>query len=67
MVYTIEYKRTVRPRPYETVTIGLLEEFTGEELYLEGSYQGLKAQVDKWAEEALEEFGQETQVKGRGS
>jgi len=59
MVYTIEYKRTVRPRPYETVTIGLLEEFDVAVREYEKHYQGLKAQVDKWAEEALEEFGEQ--------
>lgn len=57
MVYTIEYKRTARVKPYETVTISLLEEFEGAQRYYETKYQGIKAQVDKWCEEALEEFG----------
>jgi hypothetical protein len=57
MTYSIEYRRTVRPRPYETVTIGLLEEFQGAQRDYEKHFQGLKAQVDKWCEEALQEFG----------
>ncbi|GAH70783.1 unnamed protein product [marine sediment metagenome] len=59
MVYTIEYKRTVRPRPYETVTIGLLEEFDEAHHKQLMHYQSVKAQVDKWCEEALEEFGED--------
>jgi len=58
MVYTIEYKRTVRVRPYETVTISLLEEFGRVLAHYEVDYQGIKAQVDKWVEEAREEFGE---------
>ena len=58
MVYTIEYKRTVRVQPYETATIGLREEFEGVFAHYETSYQGIKAQVDKWCEEAREEFGE---------
>lgn len=57
MVYTIEYKRTIRLRPYETVTIGLLEEFEGLLHNYENDYAGLKAQVDKWCEEAMYELG----------
>ena len=59
MVYTIEYKRTVRTRPYETVTIGLREDFEGARLNYEKVYLGLKSQVDKWIEEAREEFGED--------
>ena len=58
MVYTIEYKRTVRVQPYETVTISLLEEFSVMASSHEEAYQGIKAQVDKWCEEAREEFGE---------
>ena len=59
MVYTIEYKRTARVRPYETVTISLMEEFDVGLINYEKHYQGIKAQVDKWVEEALEEFGED--------
>ena len=58
MVYTIEYKRTVRVQPYETVTISLLEEFGDSPANQDARYQGIKAQVDKWIEEAREEFGE---------
>jgi len=58
MTYTLEYRRTVRPRPYETVTIGLLEAFEGAQRDYEAKYQGIKAQVDKWCSEAVEEFGE---------
>ena len=57
MTYTLEYRRTVRPRPYETVTIGLMEEFDTDIIGYDRNYEGVKAQVDKWCEEALEEFG----------
>lgn len=57
MVYTIEYKRTVRVRPYETVTIGFMEEFNPAAKDYREAYAGVKAQVDMWCEEALEEFG----------
>lgn len=56
MVFTVEYKRTIRVRPYETVTIGGLEEFRGNLIIYDGCYRGLKEQVDKWIEEAREEF-----------
>jgi len=59
MVYTIEYKRTVRVKPYETVTIGLLEEFNAAIFDYREKYLGIKAQVDKWCEEAREEFGED--------
>jgi hypothetical protein len=58
MTYTIEYKRTIRLRPYETVSIGLLEEFDGAVTNYEMNYHGIKAQVDKWCDEAREEFGE---------
>ena len=58
MVYTIEYTRTVRPGPYQPVRIGLTEEFEGTRLDYEKVYLGIKSQVDKWCEEALEEFGE---------
>ena len=57
MVYTIEYKRTVRVKPYETVTIGFLEEFEHGNASYDCNFQGVKSQVDKWCEEAREEFG----------
>jgi len=59
MVYTIEYKRTVRPRPYETVTIGILEEFESGLKRYEDAYAGIKAWVDMKCDEALEEFGKD--------
>ena len=58
MVYTIEYKRTVRVQPYETVTISLMDEFHGAGANMQGDYEGLKYQVDKWVEEARKEFGE---------
>jgi len=59
MVYTIEYKRIVRVRPYETVTIGIMEEFEGANGDYGSNYQGLKAWIDMKIDEALEEFGED--------
>ena len=58
MVYTIEYKRTVRVKPYETVTIGLLEGFNAASVDYREKYLGIKSQVDMCCEEAREEFGE---------
>jgi len=57
LVYTIEYKRTIRVKPYETVTIGLREDHDALPTQKERLYQGLKSQVDKWCDESREEFG----------
>lgn len=57
MVFTIEYKRTIRVRPYETVTIGLLEEFDALPTQQDSCYQSIKVQVDYWVDQAREEFG----------
>ena len=56
MVVTIIYRRGIRIAPYEPLLIGIEQEFTGEYVSYEKEYQGLKAQVDKWLDEAYEEF-----------
>ena len=49
--YTIEYRRTVRIAPYETLAVGLTEEFDTEDTTIFGGFEHVKVTVDYWVEE----------------
>jgi len=46
MKFNIEYKRTVRIRPYETMSIGILEEFDKGKTSPFDAFEAVKNQVD---------------------
>ena len=46
MKYTIEYKRTVRVRQYETLTIGWMEEFDKERQDTTDAYETVRNLVN---------------------
>ena len=46
MKFNIEYKRTVRIRPYETISIGILEEFDKGRTSPFDAFESVKNQVD---------------------
>ena len=57
--YTIEYKRTVRVRQYETLTIGMTSEFQYEDMTPDGAKELVKKQVDVWIINDLDEMRKE--------
>lgn len=59
MKYTIEYKRTVRVRQYETLTIGLIEEFDKSRDSAISAYDRLKGWVDYRIDTELERLRKE--------
>lgn len=54
--FTIEYKRTVRVREYETLTIGLHEDFDKSEMSRENAFQMVKYEVEEWISETLQDL-----------
>ena len=59
MKFTVEYKRTVRVREYETLTIGVLHEYdTGETAYSD-AYYNVMGIVDTRIDEELERLRKE--------
>ena len=48
----MEYKRTVRLEPYETMTVGLIQEGEGNENDRQAMFIEVSAQVEVWIEEA---------------
>ena len=46
MKFNVEYKRTVRIRPYETMSIGILEEFDKGKTSPFDAFEAVKNQVD---------------------
>lgn len=59
--FTVEYKRTVRVRQYETLTIGWMEEFDKKESTPFEAFELVKGMVDHLIEENL---GDLTKKKG---
>jgi len=48
--FSIEYRRTVQVVPYESLSIGILEEFSKEEISHRDAFDSVKNQVDFWIE-----------------
>ena len=46
MKFTVEYKRTVRVRQYETLTIGWMEEFDKDIQEVSAAYETVQTLVD---------------------
>ncbi|TKJ36881.1 hypothetical protein CEE36_11380 [candidate division TA06 bacterium B3_TA06] len=46
MKFTVEYKRTVRVRQYETLTIGWMEEFDRDLQEVSAAYETVQTLVD---------------------
>jgi len=59
--FTVEYKRTVRVRQYETLTIGWMEEFEKEYRDPRVAFEAVKVMVDYLIDENLDEL---TKKKG---
>lgn len=49
--YTIEYRRTVRIAPYETLAVGLTEEFDKDRITQFEAFEATRNTVDYWVEE----------------
>lgn len=56
MKFTVEYKRTVRVRQYETLTIGWREEFDKGKDHYTGAFEQVKSLVNYLIEEELGEL-----------
>lgn len=56
MKFTVEYKRTVRVRQYETLTIGWIEEFDKDEATPFEAFEIVKGLVNHMIEENLDEL-----------
>lgn len=59
--FTVEYKRTVRVRQYETLTIGWMEEFDTDETSMMDAFEEIKGMVNYHIHE---ELGELTNKKG---
>jgi len=46
----------VRLEPYETMTVGLIQEGEGNEYDRAATFKAVKAQVEKWITEAMDEL-----------
>ena len=51
--FTIEYRRTIRTAPYETLAIGLMEEFSKEAVDKNRAFQQVSQQVQFWIDKEL--------------
>ena len=56
MKFTVEYKRTVRVRQYETLTIGWMEEYDKKEYSPFAAFEIVKGLVDYLIEDNLEKL-----------
>lgn len=57
--FTIEYRRTVRVRPYETLTIGVSEEFSTDEMPYIYAFNQVREMVRGWIKKDLERIREE--------
>ena len=64
MKFTVEYKRTVRVRQYETLTIGWMEEFDKKEYAPFPAFEIVKNLVDYLIDDNLDKL---TMKKGEAS
>ena len=59
MKFSIEYKRTVRVQKYETLTIGIVNEFDDSSIGYNKAYMQTRDQVDYHIETELERLRKE--------
>lgn len=52
--FSVEYRRTVQVAPYESLSIGIIEEFNKEETSHREAFDSVRNQVDYWVETECE-------------
>jgi hypothetical protein len=65
--FTIEYRRTVRIAPYETLAVGLTEEFDQDIITQFSAFEVVRNTVDYWVEEERDRLKAKTEMEKNGS
>lgn len=65
--FSITYERTVRIRPYETLKIGLYEEFDNDSITQFDAFGLVKISVTNWVEEERDRLRAEGEDAEHGS
>lgn len=63
--FSVEYRRTVQVAPYESLSIGILEEFDKDEISHLDAFESVKNQVDYWIETKREQLRKPPNAKLR--
>jgi len=53
--FTVIFQRTIRPREFESIVVGLNKDFHQGEVPEQAAFDEIRGTVDRWAEEALGE------------
>jgi len=63
--FSVEYRRTVQVAPYESLSIGILEEFDKKEISHLEAFESVKNQVDYWIETKRKQLREPLNAKPR--
>lgn len=63
MKFSIEYRRTVRVQKYETLTIGMINEFDTDDISFVNALTHTRAYINEWIMHDLEVLRKEIDVQ----
>lgn len=55
--FSVSYARKVQTRPYENLSVYLIEEFDTDEISQDDAFSRVNATVERWIEEKLQSMG----------
>lgn len=55
--FSVSYARKVQTRPYENLSVYLIEEFDTDEISQDDAFSRVHTTVEKWIEEKLKSMG----------